>query len=235
MAELTKDEFWLISVYFKNRGFEGAHGITTISLYMMRLSYYQAESTIASLVKKKVLSLSPDGNSVKFTDYGLELFDSMSREQTEWESKRIIPVVTIDREEIVVRAGEHFRGNRVLRDIISLGQRELCIIDPYVGEGLFDLIESKASDLRIRIITSETISRGSKASMEAFCKQYPNVQVKIRGNDTLHDRFVIVDGAKAFLFGHSLKDLGKRDTHITTLQNVSQQVQLFEERWKETP
>lgn len=235
MSELTKDEFWFISIYFKNdRGFSGTHRITDISIYMRGLSNFQAETTIASLVKKNVLSLSPDGYLVKFTDFGIELFQSMNNEQKEWESKRIIPVITTDRGEIVVRAGEFFTGNRVLRNIISLCQRELCIIDPYVGELLFDLLESKASTVRIRIITSERVSKGSRASMDAFCKQYPKVEVKIRGNNTLHDRFVIVDGAKAFLFGHSLKDLGKKDTHITTLQNVSQQVRLFEERWKES-
>ena len=75
MGELSKDEIWFIQVYFERRGFYGAHNISDIDLHMMRIySFHRSQDIISSLLKKRVLGISPDKTEVKFTDYGLELF-----------------------------------------------------------------------------------------------------------------------------------------------------------------
>ncbi len=47
----------------------------------------------------------------------------------------------------------------------------------------------------------------------------------------MHDRFVIVDGLTAYSVGHSLKDLGSKDSVISKSPDPGNLVNLFEERW----
>jgi len=43
---------------------------------------------------------------------------------------------------------------------------------------------------------------------------------------------VIIDQSRAFQFGHSLKDLGKKDTHMTKIDDPAPLMKLFETRWQ---
>ena len=93
MAELTRDEFWLINVYFQQyAGINGAHRVHDIIRAMQNLSCGNARQLLDSLIEKQVLSRSPDGNQVKFTDYGLELYCAMDAEQNEWENAPVIKI-----------------------------------------------------------------------------------------------------------------------------------------------
>src|SRR5215475_9201942 len=134
MAELTPNEIWFIKVCFKNRrGLSGSHRITDIQTDMQYILRGDSLPTLHTLIKKKVLNLSPDERQVKFTDYGIELYKAMEREQEDWEKQSIIKISNLDREEILIRAGETFRANRVLREILQKVRLELHVIDPYLG------------------------------------------------------------------------------------------------------
>lgn len=234
MAELTKDEFWLISVYFEGRGFNQDHYIHDIEFEMMRLSFSETTQTIKSLVQKKVLSLSPDKYKVKFTDYGVELYQSMARSQKDWESQGVIKVSNLDRDQIIIRSGETFKANRVLREIISQVRKELCIIDPYMGPMLFDLIEDAGARIVVKIITSDRARKDTFSAYSAFKNQYPQVEMRILDHEKMHDRYILWDRAHGLHLGHSIKDLGKKDTQLNLLKDPSNQWELFEQRWKES-
>lgn len=234
MAQLTQDEFWMIQVYFEHRfGFTGSHDIFDIDREMMRLHFFEGRQVIMSLIEKNVLSISPDRNKVKFTDYGIELFHSMLRAQEEWHAQPIVRVSDLERDQILVRAGETFKGNRVLRGIFGRANRELCMIDPYVGTPLFDLLESFAPRVSIRIITSERLKPAVIRTYSAFRGQFAQTEMRTLPSTTLHDRFILWDGVMGFHVGHSLKDLGKKDTQLDLLSNPAEQVAFFEERWKD--
>jgi len=133
MSELTQDEFWLIDVYFRNYGgMNGAHQINDIVMRMLRLNCGNARQLVESLIAKKVLSLSPDGFKVKFTDYGLEPYSAVKAEQKAWDQERIIKISTLEKGQILIRAGETFKANRVLREILSQARNELLVLDPYI-------------------------------------------------------------------------------------------------------
>jgi len=232
MAELTDREFWFITVYFKNqRGFEGSHSINDIVIYMLRLGRPDAEQIIASLVDKKVLSLSPDERKVKFTDYGVELYTAMDRDQKEWEKQPIIKVSNIDRDQLLIQAGETFRANRVLREILGQVQTELCIIDAYLGPEIFDLIEDVNPNIRARIITSDRVTRTALSAYRAFKTQYPTIELRITAEDKIHDRYILWDENRGVHIGHSIKDLGKKDTQLNLIKDSRPQYKMFEDRW----
>jgi hypothetical protein len=60
---------------------------------------------------------------------------------------------------------------------------------------------------RCRLIISERACRKSFAEWISLGKEYPNLEV--RGDDLIHDRFVIRDDEEGYAFGHSLKDLDR--------------------------
>ena len=225
MTALTEREFWLITVYFGHRrGFAGSHRIQDIVFDMGRLHCGDAKQIIDSLVDKKVLSLSPDKQMVKFTDYGIELYSAMDGSQKEWENQPIIRISNIDRDQILIRAGETFRANRVLREILGQIRSELCVIDAYLGPEIFDLIEDVNPKIKTRIITSDRVGKVVLSAYKAFANQYPSTDLRITAENKIHDRYILWDGSHGFHIGHSIKDLGKKDTQLNLLKNVRPQL-----------
>jgi hypothetical protein len=230
MNILTHDEFWFINVYFGSHGFKHSHDIMDINIYMMRLACHNTVSLIHSLIKKNILNQSPNGRQVKFTDYGIEVYLAMKHAQADWEKKPLIRVTNLEHDEILIHSGEGFRANRIVRELFSSASTELCIIDPYVGSQLFDLLQDSRNATAVRIITSARVSAATKQTYLAYHTQEPRVEMRIIAGD-IHDRFVLWDGSKGFHIGHSIKDLGTKDTQLNLIKDPKQQLQLFESRW----
>jgi hypothetical protein len=233
MADLTATEIWFIKVYFKDHaGFSGSHLIPEIRTHMQHLvtgSY----RILCSLIVKRVLDLSPDKTQVKFTDYGLELYKAVERAQGDWEKQPIIKISNLDRDQILIRSGETFRANRVPREILQQVHTEFYVIDPYLGPGIFDLIEDINPKLKARLLSSDRAPKTLTTSFRAFRDQYPTADLRITDENKIHDRYILWDDSKALHVGHSLKDLGQTDTQINVVKDARPQFQLFQERWKE--
>lgn len=233
MSELSSREFWFIQVYSRYRGFNLAPFITDVTSFMsIKMSCHDSDSIIASLIKKKVISLSPDAHKVKFTDYGLELYASMVKSQKDWDGQEIIKVSNIEHDEILIYAGELFKANRIIREMFSEAAKELCVLDPYVGASMFDMLEDLETRAKVRIISSD---RCTKAALNAYKGQYSNVEMRITpyGDVKFHDRFVIWDNSRGYHLGHSIKDLGKKDTQLNLIKEPRKQMALLEKRWDE--
>lgn len=234
MSELSKKEFWLISVYFYHaRGFGGSHSKHDIWHYMSGLCCYDADDIVESLVQKNVLSQSPDGYKVKFTDYGIELFNAMKKEQDSWDSKNIINISNIKKDEILIRAGERFKANRIIRELINSAKRELYIMDPYIGSDLLDQIEDTNTKINIRILTSDQTKKTVRQAYFSYSHQYKNVEIKILpfSETSFHDRFIFIDSTQGFHLGHSLKDMGTKDTQINKIKDITKQKKMFDDYW----
>lgn len=97
---------------------------------------------------------------------------------------------------------EFYDSYSVLLDIFNSSLEEIIIIDNYTGKELLDIL--KKINRRI-IIVSENIDETLKNKYE---KQYNNVTFVY--NDTMHDRFIILDRYVLYSCGSSLKDVGKK-------------------------
>jgi hypothetical protein len=232
--ELTKWEIWVLQVYFDEHGFYRPHDIIQVIHRLDTLSFHEGKAVLKSLIQKNVLSISPDNRQVRITDYGAELYFATVRAQKDWEAQKIIRTATLDRDQILIRAGERFKANRMLREIFASAQKELSILDPYVGPPLFDLLEEHAPRLQIRIVTSERIKPTAISSYMAFRSQYPRSELRVMTEDKLHDRYILWDESHGVHLGHSIKDLGEKDTQVTVLKTPGEQYRLFEERWSES-
>lgn len=98
--------------------------------------------------------------------------------------------------------GDIYDAYSVILDVFNTSLEEIIIIDNYAGKELLDTI--KNIDRKI-IIVSENIDETLKKKYE---KQYNNVSFVY--NDTMHDRFIILDRNILYSCGSSLKDIGKK-------------------------
>ena len=96
-------------------------------------------------------------------------------------------------------------------DILFKGVNEIIIIDNYAGQKLLDMIKDINKKI---IIISNNIDNKLK---EKYKEQYHNVIFIY--NNTIHDRYIILDRKRLFHSGMSFKDMGKSTFSITEFDN----------------
>ena len=98
--------------------------------------------------------------------------------------------------------GELYDAYSLFLDILGESDREIIIIDNYVGKELLDLLKKIAKKI---IIVSKNIDETLKKKYES---QYNNIT--FINNNSFHDRFIILDRKQLYSCGASFKDLGKK-------------------------
>ena len=112
-------------------------------------------------------------------------------------------------EEGVYFAGQHFDALLKFNEIISKATNEIILIDNYLNENILELLASKNSNVKCRVLTLEkTLNQTLKTFIEAFNKQHHNLEVKTTA--VFHDRFVVLDKSDFYHFGSSIKDAGNK-------------------------
>ena len=108
----------------------------------------------------------------------------------------------------VLFEGQIFDAYRLAEALVKSAQREIILIDKYIDASIFNLLETRGSDVTATIYT-EHIGSSVLRLQQMNQKQYGRkVEVK-EYNSRFHDRFLILDDA-LYHFGASFKDLGKR-------------------------
>ncbi len=107
MAELTKRELSVIRSHFMNlMAWAMPRHLVEVQMELVRAGMEDGDKLIESLIKKKVLSLSPDGHMVRMTDYGAELYASMTDAQEGWERQEIVRVESRSSVRVTISRGE---------------------------------------------------------------------------------------------------------------------------------
>jgi hypothetical protein len=96
-------------------------------------------------------------------------------------------------------------------DILFKGVNEIIIIDNYAGHELLNMIKDVNKKI---IIISKNINNKLK---EKYEEQYHNVTFIY--NNSIHDRYIILDRKRLFHSGMSFKDMGKITFSITEFDN----------------
>jgi hypothetical protein len=77
------------------------------------------------------------------------------------------------------------------------------------------------------LLSSDGASKALTVSFKAFHNQYPSVELRITDEKKIHDRYILLDGSRALHVGHSLKDLGHKDTQINVVKDPHPVFRLF--------
>ena len=111
--------------------------------------------------------------------------------------------------------GEVFDADAFATRHILSAKKSILLIDNYVDVVTLEMLAKKKRGVTVEIVTSRRGNRLSASDVEKFNAQYGGLT--IRASAAFHDRFLVVDGQRLYLFGASLKDLGKKCFAFTKL------------------
>ena len=98
-----------------------------------------------------------------------------------------------------------------LLDIFSKAKEEIIIVDNYCDKKVLDLV----SKIGVKVVV---ISKNMNLELiDKYQKQYDNLTVI--NNESIHDRFIIIDKEIGYHLGSSIKDIGKKCSYIDMLED----------------
>ena len=106
--------------------------------------------------------------------------------------------------------GHFYDSYSFFLDILNRSKEEIIIIDNYCSKGLLDILKDINRKI---IIVSKNIDDTLKSKYE---KQYNNVTFIY--NNSIHDRFIILDKKELYTSGSSFKDIGKKCFYIGKIE-----------------
>lgn len=103
--------------------------------------------------------------------------------------------------------GQTFDAYTFTADLIRSATQSIQLIDNYIDDSVLLLLSKRTKTVKATIYT-KAISNTLKLDLKKHNTQYEPIEIKTF--DKAHDRFLIIDGAKVYHIGASLKDLGKK-------------------------
>ncbi len=107
--------------------------------------------------------------------------------------------------------GQIYDAYSLLCDILNEARDSIILIDNYLDKSILDVLAK--IDQSVLVITKDI----NQKALEMYKKQYQNI--KIRCDNSFHDRFIIIDQKILYHCGASFKDLGKKCFAITKMEN----------------
>lgn len=137
--------------------------------------------------------------------------------------------------EISFNKDEEFQALSYLRKIVKNANSKIVIIDSYLDDIVFDVIDGIDNQVNIYLLSHGKGTTGNifKKMYLAYVKNNSNVQAKTNGSS--HDRYLIIDDVKFFHLGASLNTIGKSDFMINEIETKVEQdrkLKDFDEWWK---
>ena len=113
--------------------------------------------------------------------------------------------------------GEFYDSYTLIQQIFESASSEVIIIDNYIDRSIIDRLVVKANNVNVVIYTNKSSCKLIESDILKFNSQYGKLTIKYTKN--VHDRYIIIDSAKLYHVGHSLKDLGKKIFSISELES----------------
>ncbi len=101
--------------------------------------------------------------------------------------------------------GQIFDAYVFASDLVKSATKSIVLIDNYIDETVFTLLDKRAQGVQATIYTS--IGKTTQLDIKKHNAQYRPIEVKQSKN--IHDRFLIIDEV-VYHIGASIKDLGKK-------------------------
>ena len=103
--------------------------------------------------------------------------------------------------------GQIFDAHKFISDIVRSAEKSIILIDNFVDDTVLTLFSKRRQGVALKILT-KNLSKQLILDTRKFNEQFPPAEIK--EFSCSHDRFMIIDGKDLYLFGASLKDLGKK-------------------------
>ena len=141
--------------------------------------------------------------------------------------------------------GKRYSSKRLLAtSILNMLTGEIRIVDPYCGERTLDVItDVKGRPIkfltRLRNINNANVKSRFLRELQDFKPENTDIEFRDYPNTDLHDRYIISPD-RVVLIGHSIKDLGAKESFAIVLNQTSSQNiyealgENFDRRWKQS-
>ena len=107
--------------------------------------------------------------------------------------------------------GQIYDAYSLLCDILNEARDSIILIDNYLDKSILDVLAK--IDKSIFVITKNI----NQKDLEMYKKQYQNIKIKC--DNSFHDRFIIIDKKVLYHCGASFKDLGNKCFAINKMEN----------------
>jgi hypothetical protein len=121
-----------------------------------------------------------------------------------------------DPNQVFLPAGSQHDAFLEIRKIIQQARAELVIVDPWVDHTLWPLLTNVSGSCKVRVLT-ENMKGDFCLEARKFVAQH-RMLLQVRRTASYHDRFVILDGARCFHLGASIKDAGNKAFALSELR-----------------
>lgn len=131
-------------------------------------------------------------------------------------------------------SNQPFQALKTMHSFIKQAAAEILIVDNYLKEDIFDLLDQDSipKHIRLRMLTKEP-TKAFKAYLVAFVAERGNIEVRIA--DDIHDRYIVIDGQQALHCGASIKGAGMKLSRISRLENSQERegtIGKIEDAWR---
>ncbi len=192
---------------------------------------------ISELVKKNILTFSPDGTKFKLTNYGNELFSNKIKEEENWINQGpFIKLRPEKKEEINVKQGEYFKGYWEIINILKRAKKTIKIQDAYIGTDTIAMLNELNETISIQILTSDKNWKHKDLALTSFLKFKKDRKgtTELRINNLIHSRRIIIDDLEVYSCDDSLKDIGiHKASKIIRLNKIDEELDNYNIAWKE--
>jgi hypothetical protein len=113
-----------------------------------------------------------------------------------------------DSNQVFLPAGSTHDAYVEIRKVCSTATRSIMIVDSYVDDTLWPLLKNLSATVAVHILTAQMKSDFALEGKK-FAVQHGN-SVEVRTTKSYHDRFILIDGAKCWHLGASIKDAGNK-------------------------
>ncbi len=221
--DVRKESFWILEVVEKEFGIDHLMSSQIAEILVEKFRISRSSRAVGSTLGKAVddgfVNKKGKKNEFKLMEKGrIELYLTRSKN----------PGV------FYIEPGKPFSSKMMLfNDILSNMMNKVWICDPYIGVRLLDILHALDASIEIRIMTIQ-VQNGSafRRMLIDFEKEHTNTEVRIAPSGELHDRYILSDNGM-WLVGHSLKDLGSKESFVVKLdEDIRKSMELvFANRW----
>jgi hypothetical protein len=133
---------------------------------------------------------------------------------------------------VLFRYGAIYKVRRLLRSVLEKAADEIIIVDPYLDDSVFGLLQDLPAKAKMRLLLN--VPAGDFVGMlKRFRKQY-HLDVEARRTEMVHDRFIIIDRSQGYSLGGSIKDAGSKDFTFSPIGSgtaVKGLLNVFDRHW----
>lgn len=134
------------------------------------------------------------------------------------EARKLVPAISLVCE-LLLTQGTEYDSYLAVKKIIQEAKKSIAIVDPYLDETIFEMLRTSAATMLTVQLLSAKFPADFSLETSRFRKQYPHFAIEIRRSSDFHDRFIIIDDARCWHIGASIKDVGSKTFMISEVED----------------